>query len=566
MRRVPTLIVMPLSVMLAADLGIRTAAGQTDCTLAPAPPAGAASDWSIAVHSNCLSNLDRLGRWIGGGVSMGPRTSPEPYFASVGPASIVPGASPLRVVVLVHGWAPGYRDAVLADPALKWWSDGATSPLGGQGVWASNWAWIPTATTSPSIQVTPSGFFQLLVRNDPDAVVLGYSWTDDSATGGSYTDDTYIEVYQSEAYTNINGLRLASALEQALDPSFWTNPANELHIIGHSHGSKVATVATLALQRRGRTVDHLTVLDSPETELTLSGNGANLLGFYLNQLAIDTSPMPQPGTAFVDNYVSRFGMGYTGSATLDEIVDVMLDPSPLYSKSDPGDQHSYAAAWYAGASHAAKKYSLPPIGLDWPPAPVPNTPALNQLWSGGTTNPNQWPLTAGTPIQGTYVFSTEQLKVDDLDQMGNVTFDSSTGTLVLSAAASEFPASGGTAQSAWFEGGYYNPVDSDSYAVAFQMDWENAVDGDYVVVTVDSPEKGEFGEQEVILVLDGKSINGTLTDTPLSFCADISGTFFQVKFNVYYIPAADNTAGQVTLREFRLIVVEDAATGDGPPR
>jgi hypothetical protein len=378
------------------------------------------------------------------------------------------------------------RDAVLADPALKWWSDGATS----DGVWPSNWAWIPTATTSPAIQVTPSGVFQLLTRNDPQAVVLGYSWTDDSATGGSYSDNTYLEVYQSEAYTNINGLRLADALEQALDASFWADPANELHIIGHSHGSKVATVATLALQQRGRNVDHLTVLDSPETELTLSGNGANLLGFYLDQLAIDTSPMPQAGTTFVDNYVSRFGMGYTGSATLDEIVEVMLDPTKLYSDTDAGDQHSYAAAWYAGASGAAKQFALRPLGLDWPPAPVPSTPALNQLWSGGTTNKNQWPLTAGAPIQGSYVFSTTPLKVDEASLSGNVTFDSDSGTIVLKASSSEGQSAAKGVQNSWFEGGYYNPADSDSYAVAFQMDWESAVDGDYVVVTVDVAREG----------------------------------------------------------------------------
>ena len=117
-------------------------------------------------------------------------------------------------------------------------------------------------------------------------MVLGFSWIDDSATGGSYTDNTYLEVYQSEAYTTINGLRLSNAIQDAVAPSFWTTPGSTLHIIGHSHGSKVATVATLDLQLRGLPVNQLTILDSPETELTLTGNGANLLGYTIAELKV----------------------------------------------------------------------------------------------------------------------------------------------------------------------------------------------------------------------------------------------------------------------------------------
>ncbi|MFO0874197.1 MAG: thioesterase domain-containing protein [Phycisphaerales bacterium] len=541
-----------MSIVLCAAITWSAAAGPdapsdpctSDCTLAPAPPSGASSDWSIAVHGNCLSNLNRLERWTGGTAKLPAGQSPQALFSCVDPGSLVPGAAPMTVVVLVHGWAPGYRDNVLANPALKWWDSDAAS----NSVWPSGWAWVPMQSSNPAVQATPNGAFQLLAAYDPTAVVLGYSWIDDSATGGSYNDNTYLEVYQSAAYTTINGIRLANALVEALDPSFWTNPANTLHLIGHSHGSKVATVAALALQRRSLPVAHLTILDSPETELTLSGNGANLLGFHLNELTIG----PSPGGLFVDSHVSRFGVGYAGTRTLDQIVEVMLDPSKVFPDTDPGSQHSYAAIWYAGAAAAAKKFKLPPIGLAWPPAQSPDTPALNQLWPGGATNAAQWQLQAAAPIQSVDSFSTAPLKVYGEEQSGNVDFDDNAGVLKIDAARS------GSVQTSWFEGGYYNPAYSNGYGVAFQFDWTNPADGDYVVVTVESPERGELGEQEVILVLDGRSLHGDLVDFPISWCADISGTFDTVKFVVYYVPASGNTQGHVTLREFRTIVVAGA--------
>lgn len=525
----------------------------SDCTLAPSPPAGAAGDWSTTVRGNCLSNLNRLARWTGGSAKLPVGQSPQQWFSCVDPGSLVPGAAPMTVVVLVHGWAPGYRDNVKENPALKWWDTDAASDT----VWPSGWAWVPMTSSNPAVKATPNGAFQCLAAYDPTAVVLGYSWVDNSATGGSYNDNTYLEVYQSAAYTTINGIRLANALVGALDPSFWTNPANTLHLVGHSHGSKVVTVAALALQRRSFPVDHLTILDSPETELTLSGNGANLLGFHLDQLTIG----PTPGGLFVDSHVSRFGVGYTGTPTLDQIVEVMLDPTKLFSDTDPGSQHSYAAIWYVGAAAAAKKLQLPPIGLSWPPAPSPNTPALNQLWPGGNLNVAQWMLQAAPPIQSVNSFATEPVKVYAEDQSGNVAFDESAGVLTIDAARSGSAATSMTSvtsMTSWFEGGYYNSAFGDGYGVAFQIDWKNPQDGDYVVVTVESPERGQFGEQEVILVLDGRSLDGDLMDFPMSWCADISGSFDTVKFFVYYVPAAGNTQGQVTLREFRTIVVTSA--------
>ncbi len=219
--------------------------------------------------------------------------------------------------------------------------------------------------------------FQEITAHDPGGVVLGYSWIDDSATGGSFLD--LIDVYRSEAYANLNGIRLANALVQALTADFFKTAGNELHIVGHSHGSKVATTAALALQSQQKFVPRLTLLDSPETEITLSGNGANLLGFYLPGLSRFT---------FVDSYASIFGVSFP----LNNVVNVALNPSKIYSSFTPtgvGDQHSYAAAWYAGAAVGAQICKQPKLGLDWPPPPAKNRQALNQTFPLGLTSCSQ---------------------------------------------------------------------------------------------------------------------------------------------------------------------------------
>src|SRR6185295_13101695 len=152
------------------------------------------------------------------------------------------------------------------------------------------WAWSPVSGDSPALPVNPTGVLQAIKAFDPRSTVLAYSWIDDSATDGSFEE--LDEVYQSEAYTQVNGIRLANALIRTLVAGFWTNPANKLHLIGHSHGSKVVTVAALTLQNLGLPLAQLTLLDATESEGTLNANGANFLGFYLQQMTIadPTSP------------------------------------------------------------------------------------------------------------------------------------------------------------------------------------------------------------------------------------------------------------------------------------
>ncbi len=73
---------------------------------------------------------------------------------------------------------------------------------------------------------------------------------------------------QSESYTQQNGLVMSQAIKQALAPNFFTYGSHDgnglIQIMGHSHGSKVATIAALALQQANVPVAQLTLLESPE--------------------------------------------------------------------------------------------------------------------------------------------------------------------------------------------------------------------------------------------------------------------------------------------------------------
>lgn len=504
----------------------------------PSPPNGP-SDWSRAVRGNGFANIERLGLWIGGTTIVPSKCDPSSHFQPVAPHTLGSGSEPPTIHVLAHGWAPGYRQAVNEhNGRLLWWDKDASAG----GLWTSDWAWSPVTAPSIPLQVNATGLLQSIVALDPGAIVLAYSWIDDSATDKGYVD--LDEVYQSEAYTHINGLRLANALEQAIASTFWDTHTGRLHLIGHSHGSKVASVAALTLQQRGRRVAQLTVLDAPESELTLEANGANLLGFYLEQLQIADPSYDCAGGAFVDNYASYFGVGYSGSANLQNIVEVALDPSELYDLDDPGDEHSYAAAWYGGAAVGAASQDEPPLGLAWPPPPKDFLPALNQNWPDGATEYDQWSLEPGASLGSVFSYGAQPLEVTTVATQGNVQGDPST-RLIFG------PASGAWPAYSIFQGSYDNPVDGDGYGLAFDILWTAPRPGDYLVVTVESP---DLGEQEVVAALDGQSL--PLGGTSVAIAADASSDFYPLSFFVYFLAAAGNKVGRAALSNFRLVTVD----------
>lgn len=513
------------------------------CTPAPPPPSGGGSlDWTETVHGNCFSNIQRLGRWIGGTAALAPGTDPSPYFKAVEPVSLGFGDPPWPAIyVLSHGWAPGYRAAVTAQGGnLLWWGkDAFVNNDNGVPTWTSDWAWSAvSALLSPPVQVNSTGFLQSIVASDLSAVVLAWSWIDDSATDSG--DLNLDEVYQSEAYTHVNGIRLANALEEAISSSFWNQGV--LRLIGHSHGSKVATVAALTLQQRGRHVTGLTILDAPESEVTLEHNGANLLGYYLEQMQIANPLSVKGGGAFVDNYASYFGIGYAGTSNLNQIVEVALAPSQLYDADDPSDQHSYAAAWYGGAAAGAEAQNEPPLGLAWPPPPQSYLPALNQMWPTGTNQYSQWQLAAGASIIGdSFTYSTEPLAVQTVYTQGTVKGNPSS-QLTFG------PNGGGYSV---FQGSYYNSMDGDGYGMAIDILWTLPQVGDYLVITMESP---DTGLQEVLLVLDGQSYPGGQTSVAINSSAT-NIPWIPIDIYIYYYTAQSDSVSQVTLSNCRLVVV-----------
>jgi hypothetical protein len=525
------------SVSVAALDGLPYSLRMSNKVAAPPAPPNGPSDWAAAVHGNCVTNLQRLGLWTGGTTPVFPGADPSGCFKPVAPGSLGRGKAPVTIYVVTHGWAPGYRGVVeQAGGDLLWWSSSASVDR----EWASYWAWSPvTAPLSPPFPIC-GGLLPSIVAWDPYAVALAYSWIDDSATDGGYIDKD--EVYQSEAYTNINGLRLANALDQAIAKSFWDSPFGLLHLIGHSHGSKVATVAALTLQNRGRKVaQRLTILDAPESLWARDANAANFLGIYLEPMQIADPSVKDDAGIFVDNYASYFGVGYTGSSKLQKVVEVALAPSQLYDPGDLGDLHTYAAAFYAGAADGSKSQQEPLLGLAWPPPPPVYQPALNQNWPKGTTQKSQWWLQAGASIIGSCSYGTTPVEITGGTYQGNVV--GSPATALTFGSAGPWPAY------SIFSGYYWNPADGDGYGVAFDVLWTAPQPGDYLVVT---SEAQDFAE-EVLVVMDGVSAPWGVN--LVSFNADVSSVFFGVQFYIYYLAAAGNLSGKVIVSNFRLVEV-----------
>ena len=218
------------------------------------------------------------------------------------------------------------------------------------------------------------------------------------------TIKSLLYVGQSESRTQWAGLMLAEAVEQALAADFFGEKRGLVHIMGHSHGAKVATVATVALEAANVPVSQLTLFESPETGPTRPldldipgvGGGQNFVWRFLQELPPDTiSKTPvaigrqATGGTFVDSYYSATGFGapVNGYAGLGSVVDVLLRPAALYNPSGSiaGDvnalfpSHDYPPAWYAQASlQNPSAASNVKNGLYWSPLLNPVTTALLQ--------------------------------------------------------------------------------------------------------------------------------------------------------------------------------------------
>ena len=392
------------------DPGVGMQTGGYALRVTKIPPALAASGTVAPVEANVLSRL----------AIYQPATS-TPQVSDWKP--VVAGDSRLsgkNVYVAVHGWATDYAgvpqlNGTSANP-LKWWQTidyshltPAKNPITGKNIPltepVASYMFLPQAgEDADHTQMTPGGLAWQLLQSDPNAVVLAYSWIDDSAT---------TLPAPSEAHTTLNGARLARALEQALPTAGGTTVLG-LHLIGHSHGSKVATVAATLLRQDGRTVNHLTILDSPEQGASVTGfNATNNLWYFLAALNVDRGQAA--GTTFVDNYISQLDrslgliQGYDPYAipavpvtTVQQVVDVTLNPRPLLPaqpKATDPFAHRYAPAWYSGGSAAWSGNPAPTTANQWSPLvtnPSVSKPiAFSSTQSWQTPTDPQFALTSG---------------------------------------------------------------------------------------------------------------------------------------------------------------------------
>jgi len=259
-------------------------------------------------------------------------TNPTDRLAEWNGTSWVPvaaGSISDDVHVLVHGWAPGERDWVDSNGGsdARVWN--ATTAAG------TNW-FQPFTDLANSIK-THSG-----------DRVLAYSWID-----GAATEDELgaMDIYaaQSAVLAGVAGGPLKKALEAAIGP----NDVN-LQLIGHSHGAKVATLATQQLVQSGIPVKQLSLFDSPEQ---VFGSTSQLVSSTLNSLDSYLSTLPignGPNKTFVDNYFTTFGREYGGN-----VVNVALD-----GPYDFRTNHGYPIEWY---SDSATKPNPGQVGIDWSP-------------------------------------------------------------------------------------------------------------------------------------------------------------------------------------------------------
>ena len=321
----------------------------------------------MARISKRIPPLQRLGRWNGS------------EFEPVGEGSVTED----RVHVMTHGWGRAIRDVVSeAGGFLLVWDEAATTE---EGARFDRW-FGPLA--------------QAIVADDPNAAVLAFSWIDESATGQAATRSL-----KSQLRTTVNGQRLATALRHALAGG----EDQELHVIGYSHGAKVATVASALLDRQPK---QLTLLDSPDNVVPIVGGALNDLHSYLRLIA----PGGIGTGTFIDNYPSHFGVQYGRSTGLGGVLDVTLDPDS-HPLERPPTGHAYAWAWYR---ETAENPDLG-VGYAWSPLrPGHTEPETTQLRQSDKEDygpfvliPNEdvLPGTVGSRLRVRAERQTEQVRV-----------------------------------------------------------------------------------------------------------------------------------------------------------
>jgi len=462
-----------------------------------------------------------------------------------------------NLYVAVHGWAPGYLDWVndyqaRTGQVLKWWQtnpadvnyDGQDNPddliPAGNFMFQSN----PFPVNPLKVTVSTLGLAAAVTSIDSNAVVLAYSWIDNSATKNALFNEIPHDANLSEAHTDLNGLRLAEALQQVLPSNFFTN-GGQLHILGHSHGSKVATVATLALENAGVQVDQLTVLDSPEVgTITNLAQAVNFNWYYLQNVAI--SRTPADGGTFVDNYISEFNTRYSniGLPNLSKIVDVTLDPI-LYSELNFSERHSYAPTWYVGTSQVSGNGGLAFSPLLNPPPVTPLAAAYSQAWQKLPQDlSKQYTLNVAEAFPPTATVQPTFTAVDFLA-------DASTGTVTSNLATDTVTMSDTSGQSTWT--GYYKQA-AGTAGLTFDYQFTSPGSTDQISISVNG---------DLLFVVNGAAAGPRLHTATLSY-SNLTGDIFCNKYfpsetcsavTVALTPSGATGTATVVLSNFRQIAI-----------
>lgn len=253
-----------------------------------------------------MSPLARLGRWNG------------ERFVEVGPGELAP--SHLRV--LVHGWTPGI-DRIAARNGLRVWERAGDDALEG---WMAELA-------------------RMFVAEDPHAIVVAYSWLDDSTTRRHMTAER-----AALAHARQHGGILATAIEEGLSDDFSASNGS-IHLIGHSYGARVVAAAASVMAVRPV---QLTLFDGPDGSLVTMTGSQTQLRELLAELPIGWGA----GRVFVDNYVSMAGTRYAHLPALEGMVDVVL--APPFGALAYGPRHVYPMRFYAESPGTG-------FGYDWSP-------------------------------------------------------------------------------------------------------------------------------------------------------------------------------------------------------
>lgn len=286
------------------------------------PQAGMVAD---SPEARDVPPVSRLGRWDGA------------RFVEVGPGTLPPS----RLRVLVHGWTPGANRARIVREGARAW-ELVNAPDEPAETRFEPWL-IPLA--------------EAIVAADPHAVVVVYSWVDDSATVRAPLAER-----RALGYTDLHGRLLVEALETGLIAGF-ADDHGRIQLIGHSYGARVAAVAAAVSAEEGHPVAQLTTFDAPDAVVTRISGSHTDLERILRRMPLGWGE----GRTFVDNYVSGMGRRYEPLLERDEagqrvpappMIDVVL--APPAGQFAIRARHLYPMSFYTRSPGTG-------FGFDWSP-------------------------------------------------------------------------------------------------------------------------------------------------------------------------------------------------------